>query len=78
MLWVDWQRDVRAFIEYRAKGELGLREWLSSFSGPKMYAIYSARDPKPGFAFTLGLARKLGSRAWKVVAGGTETGDERP
>jgi D-aspartate ligase len=78
MLWVDWQRDVRAFIEYRAKGELGLREWLRSFKGPKMLPIYSMRDPMPGVAFTLGLARKLASRTRNVLTGDTAGGAERP
>jgi len=77
MLWVDWQRDVRAFIEYRSKGELGFRDWLRSFKGPKMFPIYSSRDPKPGVAFTVGLAKKLGSRTWKAVTGGTTTTSER-
>lgn len=78
MLWVDWQRDVRAFMEYRSKGEVGAREWLRSLRGPKSYAIYSSRDVRPGVAFTLGLARKLSARTWGVLTGATDTTNERP
>ena len=62
VLWLDWQRDLRAALEYWRKGELSPGEWLRSLRGEKMWAIYSLRDWKPGAFFTLQLARRLGQR----------------
>jgi predicted ATP-grasp superfamily ATP-dependent carboligase len=61
VIWVDWQRDLRAAIAYRQQGKLSTAEWLRSLRGEKMWAIYSADDWRPGAAFTLGLAQK----AWR-------------
>jgi len=62
VIWVDWQRDLRAAVEYRRKGELSFGEWLGSLRGEKMWAIYERDDWKPGAAFTLGLATTLWGR----------------
>jgi len=75
--WVDWQRDLRAFIDYRTKGGLTYRQWRRSYMGPKMFAIYSRDDWKPGVAFTWGLVRKLGSRTWGRLTGRSSGRDER-
>ncbi len=60
--WIDWQRDVRAAIEYWRSGQLSPKQWLSSLRGERMWAIYTLADWKPGVAFTLGLVRKLWNR----------------
>lgn len=57
VIWIDWQRDVRAAIEYWRKGQLSFGQWLRSLRGEKMWAIYSKDDWRPGAAFTLDLAR---------------------
>lgn len=62
VIWIDWQRDLRAAIEYRRKGELPLGEWLRSLRGEKMWAIYSRDDWQPGVAFTVGLVKTLWAR----------------
>ena len=62
VIWIDWQRDLRAIIAYHRKGELTWRAWLTSLRGEKMWAIYSSSDPWPGFFFTLRLIRILFTR----------------
>ncbi len=62
IIWVDWQRDTRAAIEYIRKGELTLGEWLQSLKGKKMWAIYSKDDWRPGVAFTFSLLKKIWTR----------------
>lgn len=62
VIWIDWQRDVRAALEYRRKGELSLGAWLRSLRGDKMWAVYSRDDWRPGLAFTAGLLSKLWDR----------------
>jgi len=62
VIWIDWQRDVRAAIAYWRKGQLSLSEWLRSLRGEKMWAIYSRDDWRPGVAFTVDLLRRLWER----------------
>ena len=45
--WVDLQRDARAFLEYRARGQLSFAGWLRSLLGEKDWAIFDRRDWKP-------------------------------
>jgi predicted ATP-grasp superfamily ATP-dependent carboligase len=59
VIWVDWQRDVRAAFAYWQKGQLSVGRWLRSLQGEKMWAVYSADDWRPGVAFTIGLVSKL-------------------
>jgi D-aspartate ligase len=59
VIWVDWQRDLRAAILYWQGGQLTLKEWLSSLHGEKMWAIYNRKDWRPGVAFTGNLIIKL-------------------
>jgi len=59
MIWVDWQRDVRAASTYIHNGQLTLKQWLHSLQGDKMWAIYSKDDWRPGVYFTLILAYRL-------------------
>jgi predicted ATP-grasp superfamily ATP-dependent carboligase len=77
--WVDWQRDLRAFIEYRKRGQLTIGEWRRSYSGPKMLAIYSIRDPRPGLAFSLQLVRRLAQRVrGRLLVRNTRTAGRAP
>ncbi len=62
VIWFDWQRDIRAAIEYMRKGKLTFREWSRSLRGEKMWAIYSRDDWRPGVAFTLNLFKKFWER----------------
>jgi D-aspartate ligase len=62
VIWIDWQRDVRAAVAYWRQGRITLGQWLRSLRGDKMWAIYSRDDWRPGVAFTLGLVRKMWDR----------------
>jgi D-aspartate ligase len=66
--WVDWQRDLRAFIDYRRKGLLTFGQWRRTWSGQKMFAIYSREDWKPGVSFTFQLFGSLWSRLTGIGA----------
>lgn len=62
VIWVDCQRDVRAFWMYRKQGQLRLRQWLRSLRGEKMCAIYSWDDWRPGAAYTIQMLKLFLSR----------------
>ncbi|HRK90875.1 MAG TPA: hypothetical protein PK152_17230 [Anaerolineales bacterium] len=62
VIWLDWQRDLRAAIAYMRNRIFTWREWLVSLRGEKMWAIYSSADPLPGIFFTIRLIRILFSR----------------
>lgn len=62
VIWVDLQRDVRAFWNYHQQGQLTLRQWLQSLRGEKMWAVYSRDDWRPGIVFNINLLRLLWTR----------------
>lgn len=62
VIWLDWQRDVRAFWMYRRERGLAFKDWLQSLRGEKMWAVYDRDDWQPGVALTLGLLRAAWSR----------------
>lgn len=66
VLWVDFQRDLRAFLVYRGRGQLTFTRWIRSLMGEKDWAVFSLRDWKPAvkaWAEQVRLLRKLiGSR----------------
>mgnify|MGYP001192701182 FL=1 len=62
LIWIDWQRDLRAAWDYRKQHKLTAAAWLRSIRGKKMSAIYDRDDWRPGFRFTLGLAQKAFDR----------------
>ncbi len=68
VIWIDWQRDLRAVMSYWQRGDLSLGQWLRSLQGEKMWAIYSADDWRPGAAFTLSLAGKMWDRIKGTVS----------
>jgi predicted ATP-grasp superfamily ATP-dependent carboligase len=47
MKWIDTKSDLKAFRCYRKIQEWTLSRWVQSFDGPKMFRIWSARDPRP-------------------------------
>ncbi len=57
VIWMDWQRDLRAAVAYIRMRVLTWGAWLKSFRGEKMWAIYSVSDPLPGIFFTFRLVR---------------------
>jgi len=77
MIWVDWQRDFRALIAYRKEGKITIGQWWRSLRGPKMWAIYSKDDWRPGWVFTMGLLRKLGGRFLTMLPGRTRPHEKK-
>lgn len=67
VIWVDWQRDVRAFWLLRKQGKLTLRQWLQSLRGEKMWAVYCRDDWRPGVAFTFQLLQEFGRRVGRRI-----------
>lgn len=70
IIWIDWQRDVRAFWMYRRRGQLSWGQWLRSLRGEKMSAIYCWDDWRPGWAFNLHLVQLF----WSRLTGGSRGG----
>jgi predicted ATP-grasp superfamily ATP-dependent carboligase len=62
VIWIDWERDVRAAFEYWRKGQLSFSEWLRSLRGEKVCAIFSRDDWFPGAFYALDLALRLWER----------------
>jgi predicted ATP-grasp superfamily ATP-dependent carboligase len=63
VLWVDLQRDFRAFLRYRRRGELSFINWLRSLLGEKQWSTYDRDDWRPGLTEDLNLLR----RQWKAI-----------
>lgn len=55
VLWVDLQRDIRAFLMYHRRGQLRFGKWLNSLRGEKDWAIFAWGDIKPAIAATIKL-----------------------
>ena len=45
--WLASIEDFRAFRQYHEAGELGFRDWLKSFRGAKVFALFAWDDPVP-------------------------------
>ncbi len=69
VIWLDWQRDIRAFWMYHRERGLGFKDWLRSLRGEKMWAVYDREDWQPGIALTLGLLRLAWSRSTRRERG---------
>ncbi len=50
--WIHLRQDFQASLLLWRRGRLGIREWLRSLRGPKIYALESLSDPAP-FLFDL-------------------------
>ena len=57
--WVDLQRDTRAFLQYRARGQLSCAGWLRSLLGEKDWAIFDRHDWRPTVVSLAEQARAL-------------------
>lgn len=68
VIWVDWQRDIRAFLEYHRAGQLSFLKWLKSLRGEKVVPIFSFYDWRPGAYFTLSLILRLWQRTLRVIS----------
>lgn len=45
--WIHLLRDSRSAVYYLRRGELSVRDWISSIRGRKAFAVWSLRDPLP-------------------------------
>ena len=45
--WINLTSDIRAFLEYRRRGQLGLGGWLASLAGVRSHAYFACDDPLP-------------------------------
>jgi D-aspartate ligase len=61
--WISIARDVSAFRAYRREGTLGLRQWVRSLGGEKMWAVFDWSDPMPAITATLRFTRRTFGRA---------------
>jgi len=59
VIWVDYFRDIRAFLAYRRLGKLTIGEWLRSLRGDKMVATYARDDWLPFLLTGSSLASRL-------------------
>jgi len=60
--WIYLRQDLRSAYHYWKRGELSFREWLSTLSGKKFFALLSWRDPIPFFADIWSAIRKGANR----------------
>jgi predicted ATP-grasp superfamily ATP-dependent carboligase len=67
IMWIDFQRDIRAFFIYRKRGQLNLKSWLRSLKGEKDWATYSRDDWKPALVATARLFEDAWSRVKKML-----------
>jgi predicted ATP-grasp superfamily ATP-dependent carboligase len=62
--WLAFQNDYRAYRALAARGELGFARWLASLlSRPKVYDLFSWRDPLPWIVV---YRKRLGSRLQRL------------
>jgi D-aspartate ligase len=66
VIWVDLQRDIRAFVIYRRRKQLSFGDWLRSLRGEKDWAVYSRDDWKPALVATTKLLERPWSRVKRV------------
>ena len=60
--WLESIADFRAFKEYHERGELGLKDWLKSIWGARVFALFAWDDPLPFL-----VARKFGLSYGRVL-----------
>jgi predicted ATP-grasp superfamily ATP-dependent carboligase/peptidoglycan/xylan/chitin deacetylase (PgdA/CDA1 family) len=70
--WVALPDDFRAFRTYRARGQLGTRQWLGSLRGPRVGSHYAPDDPQPGVVHAIRSYPRLARlhRAWRRATEG--------
>jgi len=62
VLWIDMQRDSRAFIILHRNKQLGLWRWLRSLLGEKEWAFFSWDDWKPAWVSLKQVINRQGKR----------------
>lgn len=60
--WVHLRRDFQSALHYWRRGELTPVDWWRSWRGPKAYALFSLRDPRPFLSDGWRVARTVLSR----------------
>ena len=60
--WIHFRRDFQAALYHWRRGDLSLRQWLDSWRGPKVDALFSWNDPVPFFADAARVGRELVAR----------------
>jgi predicted ATP-grasp superfamily ATP-dependent carboligase len=63
--WLVEDYDVVSCVRYGLDGNLGLREWVKSFSGVRELAYLSARDPMPVLARLTDDVREISNRLFR-------------
>lgn len=63
VFWIDFQRDMRAFLLYRKSGKLTLGRWIRSLCVEKEWAIYARDDWKPALIALI----ELFQRPWDAL-----------
>lgn len=58
VFWIDFQRDLRAFLIYRRQGKLSLGKWFKSLWVEMEEAVYSPDDPKPAIVSMFHLLKR--------------------
>ncbi|MGZ5038722.1 MAG: carboxylate--amine ligase [Usitatibacter sp.] len=68
--WLSLELDARAFLDLRARGELGLAAWLWSIAiSRNIYNLFAWRDPGPWLRFWhLRLARRWGRGSTRFLS----------
>ena len=57
--WINLTTDIRAFWEYRRRGQLGLGRWLASLMGVRSYAYFAWDDLAPALLVPMDISRKI-------------------
>lgn len=57
--WIHFRRDLQAALYHWRRGDLSLRQWLHSWRGPKVDALFAWNDPVPFFADAARVGREL-------------------
>lgn len=60
--WLCFEWDFFSFLEYRARGQLSLAQWLRSLRGKKTYAYFAWDDPDPFLVAFRDFLRHLAGR----------------
>lgn len=67
VLWIDLQRDTRAFIILNRKKQLGFWKWLRSLFGEKEWAFFSWDDWKPAWVSFRQVINRQAKRKQQVI-----------
>ena len=72
--WISIARDFSALRGYRREGALGMRDWVQSLAGEKMWAVFAWDDPIPALTATL----RFSQRAVRYAMGGLRSQISKP